>query len=87
MAFFYVHFSIRKDYLKLKLYFTFNTIYISRDYKDHSNRNKDNGKPSLRKDDTTLSTPSLNNEFVNHFYSYLKNIKKTIIINLGKMNQ
>ncbi|XP_026815432.1 golgin subfamily A member 6-like protein 22 [Rhopalosiphum maidis] len=33
-----------------------------RDYKDHSNRNKDNGKSSLRKDDTTLSTPSLNNE-------------------------
>lgn len=43
-----------------------NTIYIFRDYKDHSNRNKDNGKPSLRKDDTTLSTPSLNHEYVIH---------------------
>lgn len=39
-------------------------IYVNRDYKDHSNRNKDNGKSTLRKDDTTLSTPVLNNEFV-----------------------
>ncbi|XP_025418360.1 myosin-8 isoform X2 [Sipha flava] len=43
-----------------------------RDYKDHSNRNKDNGKTSLRKDDTTLSTPALNNEATNE--SGLKNI-------------
>ncbi|XP_050541898.1 GRIP and coiled-coil domain-containing protein 2-like isoform X2 [Daktulosphaira vitifoliae] len=33
-----------------------------RDYKDHTNRNKDNGKPSLRKDDVTLSSPVLTNE-------------------------
>ncbi|CAI6345944.1 unnamed protein product [Macrosiphum euphorbiae] len=51
-----------------------------RDYKDHSNRNKDNGKSSLRKDDTTLSTPTLNNEATNESTS-LKNMSSDITNN------
>ncbi|XP_029342174.1 golgin subfamily A member 6-like protein 22 [Acyrthosiphon pisum] len=51
-----------------------------RDYKDHSNRNKDNGKSSLRKDDTTLSTPTLNNEATNEPTS-LKNMSPDITNN------
>ncbi|XP_022172248.1 rootletin-like [Myzus persicae] len=69
--------------VKIKEVLTVITIYVLRDYKDHSNRNKDNGKSSLRKDDTTLSTPALNNEATNESTS-LKNMSPDMITNNGK---
>lgn len=65
------------DIVKIKI----KTIFDFRDYKDHSNRNKDTSKSSLRKDDTTLSTPVLNNEFV--IFILLEKKINIIIFNLG----